>query len=50
VVVFVFGVELLGRVPVVVGLAEPAVVLVDVGAVLSTYFGLRRFEPAPLPG
>lgn len=42
--------ELLGAVPYVGGLVQFGVAVVGFGAVANTYFGLRRFEPAALPG
>jgi 4-hydroxybenzoate polyprenyltransferase len=43
------GVDAVGVVPVVGSVLQGGVVLVGVGAVLITYFGLRRFEPVELP-
>lgn len=50
VVVVVVGLDLLGRVPLVGGVAVLLILLVGVGAVLLTYYGLRGFEPVQLPG
>jgi hypothetical protein len=47
---FVVGVELLGRVPLLGAVAQFLLVAVGLGAVLVTYFGLREFEPAEIPG
>ena len=47
---FLFALELLAAVPVVGGLVQFVVVAVGFGAVLNTYFGLQRFEPATIPG
>jgi hypothetical protein len=46
--VFLVGSELLAFVPVVGGLIPLLVLLVGVGAVFVTYFGLRAFEPPKL--
>jgi len=49
-IALVLALELLSIVPVVGGLAQLAVVSVAFGAVLVTYFGWQRFEPAELSG
>lgn len=46
---FLLGLELLEAVPVVGTLVRFVVVAVGFGAVLNTYFGLQRFEPATIP-
>lgn len=46
---FLLGLRLLGELPVVGGLVQFALVVVGFGAVLNTYFGLQRFEPATIP-
>jgi len=48
-VVFMVGLDLLGRVPLVGGTVQLAVTVVGVGAVLVTYLGFSRFEPVELP-
>jgi hypothetical protein len=48
-IALVLALELLSFVPVVGGLAQLVVVSVGFGAVLVTYFGWQRFEPAALP-
>lgn len=50
VVAFVVLVEVLGRIPVVGALAQLGLILMGIGAVLITYFGLREFQPVELPG
>jgi cytoskeletal protein CcmA (bactofilin family) len=47
---FVLAVELLGRVPYLGTLVQFLLVAVGLGAVLVTYLGFRRFEPARIPG
>jgi len=47
---FVVALELLGRVPLLGILGQALLVAVGFGAVLVTYFGLREFEPAEIPG
>jgi len=42
--------EVLGTVPLVGGLAAGVVALAGLGAVLITYYGLRRFVPPTIPG
>ena len=42
--------EALAMVPYVGGLVQLAVAAVGLGAVLTTYFGLQRFEPVAIPG
>ncbi|KAB1196363.1 MULTISPECIES: polymer-forming cytoskeletal protein [Haloferax] len=49
VVVVAIALELLGVVPVVGTLVQLALVVVSLGAILVTYFGLRPFEPVSLP-
>ena len=49
-IALVLALELLSFVPIVGGLAQLVVVSVGFGAVLVTYFGWQRFEPAVLPG
>jgi hypothetical protein len=46
---FLIGIETLGHVPVAGGLLQFLLVTVGFGAVLITYFGLQRFEPARIP-
>jgi hypothetical protein len=48
--VFLLALEVLGVVPYVGGIGQVAVAVVGFGAVLNTYFGLQRFEPATIPG
>jgi len=50
VVLFVVALELLGRIPLLGILGQALLVAVGFGAVLITYFGLREFEPAEIPG
>jgi hypothetical protein len=45
----VVAMELLGLVPLVGSLLQLGVLVTGVGAVLITYFGLRRFEPVAFP-
>lgn len=45
----VSGVDAVGALPVIGTLVQGGVVLVGVGAVLITYFGLQPFEPVSLP-
>jgi hypothetical protein len=47
--VFLFVLEVLGMVPYVGGLVQLGVAAVGFGAVLNTYFGLKRFEPVTIP-
>ena len=47
---FVIAIELLGRIPVLGAATQFMLVAVGLGAVLITYFGLQRFEPAAMPG
>lgn len=47
--VFIVGVELLGSVPLLGAVAQFALVVTGLGAVLITYFGFREFEPATIP-
>lgn len=47
-VAFLLATELLGLVPLIGGLVPVAVLLVAVGAVVITYFGLREFHPPTL--
>lgn len=47
--VFLLVLELLGVVPYVGGLVQLGVAAVGFGAVLNTYFGLKRFEPVTIP-
>jgi|GEM_PF-798283 len=47
---FVVGLELLGRVPLLGAVSQGVLVAVGFGAVLITYFGLKGFEPAEIPG
>jgi hypothetical protein len=47
---FVLALEVLGRIPLVDVLGQGLLVAVGFGAVLITYFGLREFEPAEIPG
>lgn len=49
VVVFSAAVELVGAVPFVGTAVQLGLLVVGVGAVLVTYFGLKRFEPVALP-
>lgn len=49
VAVFLFALELLGRVPVLGSVVQLAVLATGIGAILVTYFGLRKFEPVQLP-
>jgi hypothetical protein len=44
------AVDLLGRVPYLGTLVQFLLVAVGLGAVLITYLGVRRFEPARIPG
>lgn len=46
---FLLGIELIGFVPYLGGIAQLAVAVVGFGAVLNTYFGLQRFEPVTIP-
>jgi len=48
-VVVVAAIDLLGRVPLLGGVLQLALTAVGVGAVLVTYLGFGRFEPAELP-
>lgn len=41
--------ELLGELPYVGALVQFGIVVVGIGAVLNTYFGLQRFEPITIP-
>lgn len=50
VALFVLAVELLGWIPYVGTLIQLVLVVVGLGAVLLTYLGVRRFEPATIPG
>ena len=47
---FLLCMELLGRVPYVGALIQLSLLLVGLGAVLITYFGVHRFEPPEIPG
>jgi hypothetical protein len=47
---FVIALELLSRIPLFGVLGQGLLVAVGFGAVLITYFGLREFEPAEIPG
>jgi cytoskeletal protein CcmA (bactofilin family) len=47
--VFLLGLEVLGAVPYLGGIAQLTVAVVGFGAVLNTYFGLQRFEPTTIP-
>ena len=47
--VFLLGLEVLGAVPYLGGIAQLTVAVVGFGAVLNTYFGLQRFEPITIP-
>lgn len=47
--VFLVALEVLGMVPYVGGLVQLGVAAVGFGAVLNTYFGLKRFEPVTIP-
>jgi len=47
---FVVGLELLGRVPLLGTFGQALLVAIGFGAVLITYFGLTEFEPAEIPG
>jgi len=47
---FVVVIEVLGRIPIAGALAQFGLVAVALGAVLITYLGLQRFEPADIPG
>lgn len=47
---FVVALELLGAIPLAGALGQGLLVAVGFGAVLITYFGLREFEPATIPG
>jgi len=47
---FVVALEALGAVPLAGVLGQGLLVAVGFGAVLITYFGLREFEPAEIPG
>ncbi|WP_411968489.1 polymer-forming cytoskeletal protein [Haloferax sp. YSSS75] len=49
VVLFAIGLELVGAIPLVGSLVQLGVLVVSLGAVLVTYFGLRTFEPVSLP-
>ena len=49
VVVFALGLELVGAIPLVGTLVQLSLLVVSLGAVLVTYFGLRPFEPVSLP-
>ena len=46
---FLLGVEALGRVPIAGFVGQFLLVAVGLGAVLITYLGLQRFEPARIP-
>lgn len=48
--VFLLATELLGTVPYLGALAQFGLVAVGFGAVVNSYFGLQRFEPATIPG
>jgi len=48
--VFVVANEALGRVPLLGDLVQLVLLVVGFGAVLVTYFGLREFQPAEIPG
>ncbi|WP_232700720.1 polymer-forming cytoskeletal protein [Halobacterium wangiae] len=47
---FLLAMELLGYVPVLGAVVQFALVVVGLGAVLNSYFGLQRFEPVTIPG
>lgn len=47
---FLLAVELLGFVPYLGAFVQLSLVAVGLGAVLITYFGVRRFEPPEIPG
>ncbi|WP_415383462.1 polymer-forming cytoskeletal protein [Halosimplex sp. TS25] len=47
---FLLAVELLGAIPYLGAVAQFGLIAVGFGAVLNTYFGLQRFEPARIPG
>ncbi|WP_459191942.1 bactofilin family protein [Halosimplex sp. J119] len=47
---FLLGVEILGLVPYVGPALQLGLFVVGFGAVVNTYFGLQRFEPAAVPG
>jgi len=47
---FLVLIELFGVVPYLGGIAQLTVAVVGFGAVLNTYFGLKRFEPITIPG
>lgn len=47
---FLLGLELLGFVPYLGGIAHLGVAVIGFGAVLNTYFGFQRFEPITIPG
>lgn len=46
----VVGVDLLGRLPLLGGVLQVALAAVGFGAVVITYFGVKRFEPPTIPG
>lgn len=48
--VFLLGIEVLALVPYVGATVQLGLFVVGFGAVLNTYFGLQRFEPATIPG
>ena len=47
---FLLAMELLGRVPYVGALVQLGLLVIGFGAVVNTYFGVKRFEPAAIPG
>ena len=46
---FLLGMDLLGAVPYLGAFVQFGVIAVGFGAVLNSYFGLQRFEPAGFP-
>lgn len=48
--VLLLALELLGAVPYLGDLVQFVLLVVGFGAVVNTYFGLGRFEPAEIPG
>lgn len=47
---FLALVEALGELPYLGGVVQLGLLVIGFGAVLNTYFGLQRFEPAEIPG
>lgn len=46
---FLVVIEILGMIPYLGAVVQFGLIVIGFGAVLNTYFGLQRFEPATIP-